>query len=132
MPYYVLNAAGQCVAVAMSPVNVEDIEESGGRVVESDEIATDITLVQTVTPEGVIVYRQPSPPTVPQRWAALQVGAQAALDESDITVIRCAEAGVAVPQAWRDYRAALRLIVSSAVGDPDPGLPERPDYPPGT
>lgn len=132
MPYYVLNAAGQCVAVAMSPVNVEDIEESGGRVVESDEIATDITLVQTVTPEGGIVYRQPSPPTVPQRWAALQVCAQAALDESDITVIRCAEAGVPVPQDWRDYRAALRQIVSSAVGDPDPGLPERPAYPPGT
>lgn len=58
--------------------------------------------------------------------------ARHALAESDITVLRCAEAGVPVPQAWRDYRAALRLIVSSAAGDPDVGLPPRPDYPPGT
>lgn len=66
------------------------------------------------------------------RWAALQMEALGALAESDITVLRCAEAGVPVPQAWRDYRAALRQIVSSDIGDPDPGLPERPAYPPGT
>jgi len=67
-----------------------------------------------------------------ERWRGHQAEAKVLLNESDTTVLRCAEAGVAVPQAWRDYRAALRLIVSSAVGDPDPGLPARPDYPPGT
>lgn len=132
MPYYILNAAGHVVAVAAAPVNTEEVERSGGRVVESAEIATDITLVQTVTPDGVLVYRQPAQPTLEQRWASLQSDARSALAESDITVLRCAEAGVPVPQAWRDYRAALRLIVSSAVGDPDVGLPPRPDYPPGT
>lgn len=68
----------------------------------------------------------------PASWGALQAEALGALAESDITVLRCAEAGVPVPQSWRDYRAALRLIVSSAAGDPDAGLPPRPDYPPGT
>lgn len=71
------------------------------------------------------------PPSV-DPVAALQSLAKSALSESDITVIRCAEAGVPVPLAWRDYRAALRLIVSSDVGDPEAGLPARPEYPPGT
>lgn len=132
MPYYILNADGLVVAVAAAPVNLEEVERSGGRVVESAEIANDITLIHTVTPDGVLVYRQPVQPTLEQRWAALQSDARSALAESDITVLRCAEAGVPVPQAWRDYRAALRLIVSSAAGDPDAGLPPRPDYPPGT
>ncbi len=58
-----------------------------------------------------------------------QVQAQAALTASDITINRCYEAGVAVPQDWRDYRAALRVIVADpAAGD----LPQRPDYPEGT
>lgn len=66
------------------------------------------------------------------RWRSHQAQAKGLLDESDITVLRCAEAGVPVPQAWRDYRAALRLIVSSDIGDPDAGLPARPAYPAGT
>lgn len=70
--------------------------------------------------------------STPSLWSSLQSQALGALTESDITVLRCVESGVAVPQAWRDYRAALRLIVSSETGDPDLGLPARPEYPAGT
>lgn len=77
-------------------------------------------------------FSPPPPPPIEQQIEALRASARVTLSESDITVLRCAEAGVAVPQAWRDYRAALRLIVSSDVGDPEAGLPARPEYPPGT
>lgn len=62
----------------------------------------------------------------------VRVEARAMLDESDITVIRCAEAGVPVPQPWRDYRAALRAIVSAQSVSESTQLPPRPDYPPNT
>lgn len=62
----------------------------------------------------------------------LQGEARSALIESDITVIRCAEAGVSVPAAWRDYRAALRAIVSAQSVSEGTQLPPRPEYPPNT
>lgn len=68
----------------------------------------------------------------PASWSALQAEALGALAESDITVLRCAEAGVPVPQAWRDYRAALRAIVSAQSVSESTQLPTQPDYPPGT
>lgn len=71
-------------------------------------------------------------PTAEQLWLLLREQARRALTESDITVLRCAEAAVPVPQAWRDYRAALRAIVSAESGDPTHGLPAQPAYPPGT
>jgi hypothetical protein len=53
--------------------------------------------------------------------------ARAALVASDITLMRCLEAGIVVPQAWRDYRTALRAVIA------DPAsvtvLPVRPPYP---
>ena len=53
--------------------------------------------------------------------------AQAALDASDRTLSRCFEVGAVVPQEWRDYRAALRLVVRNGGT-----LPVRPAYPAGT
>jgi len=67
----------------------------------------------------------PSPQQIAEN---LKRQAQALLDKSDQTVGRCYEAGIPVPQAWRDYRSALRAVVSSGSGV----LPTRPDYPPGT
>lgn len=58
----------------------------------------------------------------------LRIEAQAALLQSDITVLRCYEAGLSLPAEWRTYRAALRAIVSA----PDASamtLPVRPAYP---
>jgi hypothetical protein len=65
-------------------------------------------------------------------WAIYQTSAKAALDASDITILRCYEKGVATPAAWSSYRDALRAIVSAQTGDPTQSLPTRPAYPSGT
>lgn len=54
--------------------------------------------------------------------------AQAALDKSDTTVLRCVSAGITVPADWQAYRVALRSIVASGVGP----LPVMPGYPAGS
>lgn len=51
--------------------------------------------------------------------------AKSALQASDITVLRCYEAGIPLPPAWREYRQTLRSIVSGA----DIDVPVRPEYP---
>lgn len=56
---------------------------------------------------------------------ALRDAARAALDASDVTILRCGERNMAVPQAWADYREALRAIVRDGAGV----LPARPDWP---
>jgi hypothetical protein len=62
---------------------------------------------------------------------ALKGQAQAALDKSDVTLLRCTENGVAVPMAWTTYRHALRAIVNG--GDTTSvALPAIPAYPAGT
>jgi hypothetical protein len=65
-------------------------------------------------------------------WAAYQASAKAALDISDITILRCYEKAVATPSEWANYRDALRAIVSAASGDPTVPLPTKPEYPAGT
>ena len=72
-------------------------------------------------------------PTAVQLWTGYQAQAQALLDKSDVTILRCAENGVAVPSAWATYRAALRSIIGAkTAGDPTQALPEAPAYPAGT
>ena len=62
---------------------------------------------------------------------ALQNAAQAALDKSDITLLRCAENGVSIPSAWGDYRKALRAIINGS-DSTSTSLPATPAYPSGT
>jgi hypothetical protein len=64
-------------------------------------------------------------------WAELQHNARVALFNSDIIVLRCYENGVPVPADWKEYRAALRVIVSAASGDATAGLPVMPAWPAG-
>ena len=61
----------------------------------------------------------------------LKTAAQAALDSSDLTVLRCYEYGVAVPADWVTYRQDLRDI---KYGRPNAktSLPATPAYPAGT
>ncbi|MFM0543994.1 hypothetical protein PQR29_04625 [Paraburkholderia strydomiana] len=65
-------------------------------------------------------------------WAAYQASAKAALDASDLTIMRCYENAVATPAAWATYRKALRAIVGATSGDPTQALPMKPAYPAGT
>lgn len=71
-------------------------------------------------------------PTTADLWAAHKVKAQALLDASDVTLLRCFENAVAVPTTWSSYRKALRAIVAAPSGDPSAALPVRPAYPAGT
>lgn len=63
--------------------------------------------------------------TAAAQTAQLAAAALAALAHSDITVLRCAEGGSAVPAAWVQYRRALRLVVGGAAQ----ALPLMPPYP---
>lgn len=74
--------------------------QSAGQIIQADANGN---------PEAVVFT-----PTSAQVHAALQASAQAALDKSDITVIRCAAAQppVPVPTDLTTYRAALRAIVN--------------------
>jgi hypothetical protein len=57
--------------------------------------------------------------------AALKAQAQELLSVSDIQVVRCCEVGLAFPDTWKQYRAALRDIVTSGAG----AIPVRPAWP---
>ena len=92
--------------------------------------------IQTLIAAGLAVapYVAPSAPvtTPEQGWTLLKAQAMGALNDSDITVLRCFEHGVALPGEWAAYRASLRAIVRAPSGDPSQGLPVKPAYPAGT
>lgn len=85
---------------------------------------------------GVVVIVAPAAPTLAEQqaaaWVSYQAQAMAAIDKSDLTILRCAENAITVPAAWATYRAALRAIISAATGDPTKPLPTHPAYPAGT
>lgn len=66
-------------------------------------------------------------PALPVTSAAV-AAARAALSASDVTVLRCYEAAIAVPSEWADYRKALRAVITGGATD----LPAAPAYPSGT
>lgn len=57
--------------------------------------------------------------------------AKVALVKSDITMLRCVEAGIQAPTAWNTYRKALRAI-ATGVDTTSTTLPVQPSYPAGT
>ncbi len=59
---------------------------------------------------------------------ALKVEAKQLLAQSDVTVLRCVEAGIDVPAPWKAWRAHLRAVVGSGSGP----IEEAPSYPAGT
>jgi hypothetical protein len=72
------------------------------------------------------------PPTMTgeQKLIMLKSRAVMELRKTDVTILRCTEHNVAVPEPWVNYRSLLRDIVSGRViAD---ALPDRPEYPAGT
>jgi hypothetical protein len=67
-----------------------------------------------------------------EAWHELQSSAKSELGKSDITVLRCVENGIPVPETWATYRQGLRAIISAPSGDASQGLPIKPAYPAGT
>lgn len=107
-----------------------NILRSDGAQIPADPDNTDYCAYLAWVEEGNSATPAQSDPTA--AWAAHQGTARAALDASDVTVLRCLENAVAVPTEWIAYRKALRGIVSSSGGDAAQPLPIRPAYPGGT
>lgn len=80
-------------------------------------------LYPSMVREWIAAGNSPGDPPIDYRAKA-----RAALDASDVTVLRCYEALVDVPEDWRIYRAALRAIVASGHGP----IPDAPPFPAGT
>ncbi|MHC5543872.1 hypothetical protein ACYOEI_37060 [Singulisphaera rosea] len=60
---------------------------------------------------------------------SIEDDAKALLDQSDRTILRCAERGIMVPREWVDFRAELRAIAS---GESSDAIPAMPAYPVGS
>lgn len=91
--------------------------QSSGQVIQPDANGN---------PQAINFTRSPD-----QIRSELIAQAQAALDKSDITILRCYSANVTVPSAWEIYRAALRIIVNGT-DTTSTSLPIAPSYPSGT
>jgi hypothetical protein len=85
-------------------------------------------------PTGATQYQNGEwvPYVPPMTWTQYQQQAMSALTESDRTILRCYENGVAVPPQWAAYRKSLRAIVAATAGDTAQALPAKPAYPSGT
>lgn len=77
-------------------------------------------------------FSAPPLPSNDLLWKQFQMTAQLALNESDLTILRCYERSVPVPVEWASYRSSLRIILGSKSGDPSMSLPSKPAYPSGT
>ena len=60
--------------------------------------------------------------------AANKISAIASLQKSDVTLLRCLENGIPIPDTWVQYRKALRALIGGASSI----LPTTPTYPVGT
>lgn len=66
-------------------------------------------------------------PTAEQLAASIRAERDAKLNDTDIIIIRCAEAGEPVPDEWKAYRQALRDIPQQAGFPDDVVWPEKPE-----
>lgn len=137
MNQYAIIEAGIVANVVLWDGNAENWQPPSGAT------AIAIPVGQVVNPgytwNGAIFSAPPTPAntqTAVQQaaaaWAAYQANARAALNVSDVTILRCYESGVVVPTTWTIYRRSLRAIMSATSGDATQPMPAKPPYPSGT
>lgn len=68
-------------------------------------------------------------PTTEQQAASVRAKRDALLAETDLIIIRCAESGEPVPEAWKGYRQALRDVPEQASFPDAVSWPEKPATP---
>lgn len=102
-----------------------------GSIWEFDDDVIDVFAFPS-TPRNLVPCTRPKVDKSKAEHALTVQQAQAALDKSDITVLRCFESDVTVPAAWREYRTALRDIIGSTSFGVITELPALPPYPSGT
>ena len=75
-----------------------------------------------ITEEEAMSIAQPQP-TTEQQAATIRAERDSRLAETDLIIIRCAEAGEPVPDKWKAYRQALRDVPEQA------GFPDNVEWP---
>ncbi len=126
--FYLAEMRADYDAVGTWPADAIEITDTDETTIRTG-LATGGTVSGT---PGEWIVTPPPPPSAAALWAAYQATAKAAIEKSDITILRCAENSVTVPAAWAAYRKALRAILIAANGDPEQPLPIQPAYPAGT
>jgi len=121
---YLKDSGGIVTAKCELPAGDHEIKEGYTYVEVADKTALDAVFVGYS--EGTVAGTVEAA----QAKTLLKGQAQAALDKSDITLLRCVENGVAIPAEWVTYRAALRPIAKGESQATE--LPEQPSYPEGT
>lgn len=114
------------------PNLIKVVEETRPDGTQFSIINTTVSLINgvptlTYTTEPVVIQQSPQLSPKPQ---LLWMDAQRALNISDRTIIRCIENGLTIPQDWKDYRNALRTIISNKTTSGI--LPILPTYPTGS
>ncbi|WP_417585154.1 phage tail assembly chaperone [Pelagibacterium sp.] len=71
--------------------------------------------------------QEPEPPTMEDLWLWLRSARNQRLTASDWVILRNLETSEPVPQAWLDYRQALRDLPDNTIDPVDPDWPEVPD-----
>jgi len=93
--------------------------------------STSALLLSTISPiQGVTL---PTSSAIESEYAKIMLveAATLALTKSDITMLRCTEAAIAVPAAWNTYRKSLRAI-SIGTDKVSTSLPIQPPFVAGT
>lgn len=107
------------------------INPDNGDIWQFDDNVVDIFESPKV-PKNLIPYVIPPVDQNQVAWDNRIIQASREIVKTDITIIRCVENDVTVPEIWRQYRRDLRAIIRSTTGDASLPFPTKPVYPAGT
>lgn len=105
-----------------------------------DEKSSDLDILEIIT-DGTLAVPVTNPPPVAKtlpteeetdstRLGMFTYAATLALRSSNDVVMRCYEAGIPLPQEWKDYRNTLRVCETATAINSSSELPNKPALPP--